>query len=133
MCCTRAAVLHFVCGLNSSSEAGRLHDPDRITTGVGDDSISPRIPIFSPLPPSPVNVDAAYTPARFVKPVCDFTYGVFLLMGFFKGRAARVPLPAVDGQGGLDPSSFVTVLPTPEVRIYCVMVQYGIRYTRGQS
>lgn len=50
---------------------------------------------------------------RFLKPVCDFTYGVFLLLGFFKERAARVPLPAVDGQGGIDPS-FVTILPTPE-------------------
>lgn len=37
-------------------------------------------------------------------------------MGFFKERAARVPLPAVDGHGGIDPS-FVTVLPAPEVRV----------------
>lgn len=53
---------------------------------------------------------------RFLKPFCDFTYGVFLLMGFFKAREARIPLSAVDGQGGVDPASFAPVLPTPEVR-----------------
>eukprot|EP00752_Nemacystus_decipiens_P011810 g10479.t1 len=49
---------------------------------------------------------------RVVKPLCDFTYGVFLLLGFFKGRAARLPLSAVDGQGGVDPLT-VASLPTP--------------------
>lgn len=47
--------------------------------------------------------------------MCDFTYGVFLLLGCFKGRAASVPLPVVDGQGGVDPS-VVALLPTPEVK-----------------
>eukprot|EP00904_Undaria_pinnatifida_P012140 jgi/Undpi1/8056/HiC_scaffold_24.g10528.m1 len=50
---------------------------------------------------------------RVIKPLCDFTYGVFLLLGFFKGRAARVPLPVVDGEGGVDPST-AAILPLPE-------------------
>lgn len=50
---------------------------------------------------------------RVMKPLCDFTYGVFLLLGFFKGRAARVPLPVVDGEGGVDPST-AAILPLPE-------------------
>lgn len=54
------------------------------------------------------------SPARVLKPLCDFTYGVFLLLGFFKGRAARLPLPVVDGHGGVDPAT-VAILPPPEV------------------
>ncbi|CAM9294258.1 unnamed protein product [Ectocarpus sp. 12 AP-2014] len=49
---------------------------------------------------------------RVVKPMCDFTYGVFLLLGCFKGRAARLPVSVVDGQGGVDPL-VVATLPTP--------------------
>eukprot|EP00903_Cladosiphon_okamuranus_P017540 g16154.t1 len=49
---------------------------------------------------------------RVVKPLGEFTYGVFLLLGFFKGRAARLPVSAVDGQGGVDPL-MVASLPTP--------------------
>ncbi|CAM9917110.1 unnamed protein product, partial [Hapterophycus canaliculatus] len=49
---------------------------------------------------------------RVVRPLCDFTYGVFLLLGCFKGRAARLPLSAVDGEGGVDPLT-VAALPTP--------------------
>ncbi|CAM9947619.1 unnamed protein product [Ascophyllum nodosum] len=48
-----------------------------------------------------------------VKPVGDFTYGVFLLLGFFQGREARVPPSAVDGHGGVDPST-AAILPPPE-------------------
>lgn len=55
-----------------------------------------------------------YILRRVLKPVCDFTYGVFLLLGFFKGRAARLPLSAVDGEGGVDPLTVAT-LPTPAV------------------
>lgn len=51
---------------------------------------------------------------RVLKPLCDFTYGVFLLLGFFKGRAARLPLSVVDGEGGVDPVT-VAALPTPAV------------------
>lgn len=47
--------------------------------------------------------------------MCDFTYGVFLLLGCFKGRAARLPVSVVDGQGGVDPL-VVATLPTPAVR-----------------
>ncbi|CAM9678233.1 unnamed protein product [Discosporangium mesarthrocarpum] len=51
---------------------------------------------------------------RFLKPLCDFSYGVFLLLGFFQDRAARVPVPVVDSEGGL--AALPVTLPLPEAR-----------------
>lgn len=66
------------------------------------------------------------TPTRVLKPFCDFTYGVFLLLGFFKDRAERMAtLPALDGgASGVDPA-FVSRLPPVEVGGYPRAVPYG--------